>query len=384
MTGAASGALGMAATGNPYLIAAGAVVGGVTGYIQGQQNEEANQRAMDQMLKDLGPDGTVAGGLRVLSAEAHTAGVNIQAFYDAGDDGQKQQEAINHISSAFEYHQQAMDTLWQTAEKYGFTLEELGPAMQKADLDKQAAQLYQDFQILIKGTGGDWDDVMSHMGGDVQDFVDEALQFGVAVPEAMRPMLQRMVEMGTLTDENGVAIEDLADSHITFARTTGEMFDLMMESIQKLTDAISVGLYNSLGASAGAASKLATDIKGIPDKTVHVDVEGTVKWNVPPTPDLARGVDIPGYQSGTDGYRNFGAGTPVMLHGWEAVVPRGENVGPPLLAGEPTEAGGGDTNIIIQAQGAFFETPDSLQRLADKVSQALTAKYALTNKFRAA
>jgi len=40
--------------------------------------------------------------------------------------------------------------------------------------------------------------------------------------------------------------------------------------------------------------------------------------------------------------------------------------------------------IIINAQGAFFDTPESLQRLASKVSDALTAKYAVMGKLRAA
>jgi hypothetical protein len=40
--------------------------------------------------------------------------------------------------------------------------------------------------------------------------------------------------------------------------------------------------------------------------------------------------------------------------------------------------------IVINAQGAFFDTPESLQRLANKVSDALTAKFSLMGKLRAA
>jgi hypothetical protein len=40
--------------------------------------------------------------------------------------------------------------------------------------------------------------------------------------------------------------------------------------------------------------------------------------------------------------------------------------------------------VVINAQGAFFDTPGDLQRLAEKVNDALTAKYGLTNRARAA
>jgi multidrug efflux pump subunit AcrA (membrane-fusion protein) len=36
------------------------------------------------------------------------------------------------------------------------------------------------------------------------------------------------------------------------------------------------------------------------------------------------GARAPGYAEGTGGFVNFGKGTPVVLHGWEAVVPRDE------------------------------------------------------------
>jgi hypothetical protein len=84
---------------------------------------------------------------------------------------------------------------------------------------------------------------------------------------------------------------------------------------------------------------------------------------------------------------NFGAGTPVVLHGWEAVVPKADAGSFATVAGAsmaPAAAMPAMPAIIINAQGAFFDTPASLQRLADRVSDALTAKYSLMGKLRAA
>jgi hypothetical protein len=90
-------------------------------------------------------------------------------------------------------------------------------------------------------------------------------------------------------------------------------------------------------------------------------------------------VDVPGFATGTNGnFLDFGRGSLVMLHNKEAVVPAGQSAGSSQSA--PAQA----VTVIVNAQGAFFDTPDSMLRLADKVNEALTAKYGLTHPLRAA
>jgi hypothetical protein len=193
---------------------------------------------------------------------------------------------------------------------------------------------------------------------------------GMEVPTAMRPMLESFAKAGNLVDENGEAITDLEAAGISFSLTMSDGFKALIHEVKNLTDAIT----RSLG----------TAIRDIPQP----HVTGQVTWDVAaiPAPPSAGGEELESYQGGTDGFKNFGKGTPVMLHGWEAVVPREES------GAFATVTGGGGTatsaaagaSIVINAQGAFFDTPESLQRLATRVSDALTAKYNVMAKSRAA
>jgi hypothetical protein len=75
-----------------------------------------------------------------------------------------------------------------------------------------------------------------------------------------------------------------------------------------------------------------------------------------------------------------------MLHGWEAVVPRDVAGASAIVAGAPVMAAADAapmTSIVINAQGALFDSPSDLQRLADRVNDALTAKYGIRNAMRA-
>jgi hypothetical protein len=179
-------------------------------------------------------------------------------------------------------------------------------------------------------------------------------------------------------DANGVKIEDLEESGISFALSMSEGFKSLIDEVKNLTDAIARGL----GIAVDDTSK---KIAAMP-KTIPIEVE----YHDPGFSPTGSPVELEGYAKGTEGFRNFGRGTPVMLHGWEAVVPRESSAGggggvfDAVASAAPGGAGVPVVNITINAAGAFFDTPGDLQRLADKVNEALTAKYGLTHRMRAA
>jgi hypothetical protein len=202
----------------------------------------------------------------------------------------------------------ALEEVMAAAERYGITLEELGPAMQRQELDKQAQQLFKDWEVL-NAAGLETIVITDKMGEAVSAYIQQAVKMGVEVPSAMRPMLEAMARAGTLVDENGNAITDLEESGISFALTMSEGFTRLIDKVGELTDAIT----RSLGLA----------ITNIPQPKIT----GQVTWDVrnPLVPEAqthgAAGEEH-SYAQGTDGFVNFGKGTPVILHGWEAVVPR--------------------------------------------------------------
>lgn len=222
----------------------GAAIGAVIGPLIGKLGSWIGGLFGNNAEKQINPirQGFVdaAGGLDALNRKAAEAGVTLKAMLDAKNPEQYK-KAIDDLNAALKLQDDAMAVLDETVKRYGFSIEELGPAMARQQLDKQAGQLFQDFKVLT-AAGIDVDAVLMRMGGSVNDFVHSALRTGTEIPAAMAPMLQRMVEMGTLTDENGNVITDLEKSGVHFALTMSQGFEKIVGAVEKLTEAISRGL----------------------------------------------------------------------------------------------------------------------------------------------
>jgi hypothetical protein len=365
MGGMAAGAKAGMAFG-PYGAAIGAAAGAITGFVKANQVEGKTVSPLRDAFFEM------AGGLEVLNPQVEKLTGNltlVQAVFDAKT-VDEYNAALANLQGLFKQEQDALATLTETADRYGLTLEELGPALQAQKLDTQAQQIYKDWEVLNAA----WirsEVITSRMAESVNAYVQQAVKMGAEVPEAMRPMLAKMVEMGQLTDASGNKIDSLESAGVSFSMTMSQGFQALITSVEKLADVLS----RSLGVAVADTTK---QIKAIPSK-IPIQIDYTSTGAVP----TGTGKGVPGFAGGTGGkFLDFGAGSLVMLHGREAVVPEGE-AGPVGPAGAPA-GGGGTVSITINAQGAFFDTPGDLQRLAEKVNDALTAKYGLTNRARAA
>jgi hypothetical protein len=230
LQGAAGGAMTGLALGGPV----GAVIGGIGGAIMGFLGKK---KQLEKELKSMREDFIkTAGGMDALKKKAAEAGVSLDAMFKAKNKDALL-SAIDQVKAKLETWDEAHEKLQDAVERYGFTVEELGPKFRQQELDSQAGQLLQDFKLLV-ASGIDQNLVLDKMSENLSQYVQTAVRAGSTVPEAMRPMIEAAITNGELLDENGQAYASAEAAGITFAQTMSEQFSTLIDKIGDLVAAL--------------------------------------------------------------------------------------------------------------------------------------------------
>lgn len=257
--------------------------------------------------------------------------------------------AVAKINSVLQDQQQDAADLQTAIQKYGFSIDQLGPTMQKQQLDDQAKTLINDWRLLV-GSGMDVVTVDQKMASSTWDYIQMAKRTGQEVPQAMEPVLQSMLDQGVFTDETGAKLTDLSQLGVTFSKTTTQGFQSIVDKLDELIKKI-----GDVPAALG-------NIKPIP-----------APWaNWPPIPDL------PG-----DG----GDQTPIpMAKGWQGRVTRptlflaGEAGAEDVAfsgGGKSFRGAGGGIVVNVTVEGNVSTERD----LADAISGHLQDQLRMTTQF---
>lgn len=149
---------------------------------------------------------------------------------------------------------------------------------------------------------------------------------------AMQADLQRIWE---LVQDGKYAIDEKTAALLAEAEAAGQVGDRfrstedrMVAALERIASMFETVFSDRLAeAAAEGAAAAARALNGIP-----TDIDFNVRGHVDRYGNLSGDSGLPGYANGTNGYEYFGAGTKVMLHGWEKVTPLGaEGSGSPSL-----------------------------------------------------
>lgn len=253
----------------------GGVIGGVAGAIFGLFNK--GKKLREEMEKLRGEFVQSVGGLDALRLKALQAGVSIEDIFKAKSKDQLLR-AIDEVKAKLATWDEANQKLQAAIEKYGITVEELGPKFAQQQMDKQALDLVEAWKLLA-AAGVDVTTLVEKMGPDMSKFVEASLNAGTTIPRALQGPIDALWKAGKLIHEDGTAFTEAEYNALKFGDSTSEMFESLLEKIDALVNAL----------------------LGIPDKDVNVNVHTRYPNGKPPEPegDGGGGPDTPpAYASG--------------------------------------------------------------------------------------
>lgn len=174
------------------------------------------------------------GGLEALKFKAEEAGISLDKLFDTTN-ALELQDVIKGIIDQLDTQKEAQRLLNEAIDRYGITIEELGPKFAQQKLDEMAMQLLRDYELLI-AAGVSNDTVLTKMAGDFSILAQNALKTGAAIPEALRGPLQRLIELGLLTGEDGEKLKSLEG--INFEDNLNKSIKDVIAAIRDLVNAL--------------------------------------------------------------------------------------------------------------------------------------------------
>ena len=146
-------------------------------------------------------------------------------------------DAVKEVTDLLDLQAASEEALKEAVDRYGFSIEELGPKYRQQELDKMAAGLLQDYKLLT-ASGIDQTLVISKMGPAMNEYVQTALKAGAQIPISMKPQIDAMIAAGQLLDANGNAYGSAEAAGITYAQTMSEMFTTLIDKINQMVSAL--------------------------------------------------------------------------------------------------------------------------------------------------
>jgi hypothetical protein len=267
----------------------GAFVNALFGKTKGRLLDEQASKDVQALVAEFVK---AQGGIEKVRIAAQLLGIDIEGAF-----GHKGRKGLQMLQADMDEFTRRQHLLQSAMDEFGFTWEDLGQKARQAKLTELGQELIDKYNALT-GAGINVTRVTENMAGAMNGFVASALRTGTEIPEAMRPMIERMIELGLLTDADGNKITSLEKSGIKFAQTFTAGVDRIIEAFEELPRRIAIAMGRGVDAALDHLARLPDQI----DIPVNLGVR-----------------DVPEAQNGLVGF--FGRGGLVRTHGHEAVIP---------------------------------------------------------------
>lgn len=314
----------------------------------------------------------------------------------------------------------SLDEIRDAADRYGLSLDQLGPKVKQLSINEQAEQIATDFKTLTAaGVPFDvlintipesarkaqkaLDDLIakgydkepagtSHwqeykealdavgeatkgMGQQIQTLVTDTLKYGLELPSSLKPIIDQMIDMGALVDENGDKLMDT--SRLNWATPIEEMFETLIGKLDEFIDKL--GTLNGITVEPKIRPRYEA-----PELPSTIRDSGDIL-----TPEV---VEPSYYATGTES----ASGTAIKASGSVTAIapksakiinfaPRGSDVIPAMLSPGEKVVPAGETDFsqisdaarsALQAIGASFNSlPKALQGSLEIASGRVTSLF---------
>ncbi len=204
---------------------AGAGLSKLGGWITKAEGRKTND------LRDVFID--AAGGLGELNERAHEAGMTLNALL-AAKDQKGLEKAIDDLNTAFAQLDAAVS-------KYGLTWRDMAGDKVAEGFEGEAKTLLDEYDRLITA-GYDPAKVTKGMADAFNALIQDAVDTGQLLPASMQPMIDKLVEMGLVTDETRRKLLGLTEDQVNASSAAiaamQEQFDALGQEYDSLAQSI--------------------------------------------------------------------------------------------------------------------------------------------------